>query len=171
MSRVKQTALALSVLFSLEFLFLGLFPNGTFAWTNQSVLPPLKAASHTDAGVVKLDSPARTDGASVLESYGEVTPALRRFFSRNRNRGSLPPELHRRSAFFQVHSSSQSVSLSFQICAHSLILPRSRSKRPFTPAMTKTSPVVVLDYFSLRRLSYEYSSKDSCSRRFFRGFC
>ena len=74
MSRVKQTALALSVLFSLEFLFLGLCPNRTFVWTKQSVPPPLKAASHTDAGVVKFDSPARTDGASVLESYGEVSP-------------------------------------------------------------------------------------------------
>ena len=48
MSRVKKTALALSVLFSLEFLFLGLFPNGTFSWTNQYVPPLLKAASHTD---------------------------------------------------------------------------------------------------------------------------
>ena len=74
MSRVKKTALGLSVLFSLEFLFLGLFPNRTFAWTNQYVPPPLKAASHTYAGIVKLNSPAKTDGASVLESYGEVTP-------------------------------------------------------------------------------------------------
>ena len=74
MSRVNKTALALSVLFSLEFLFLGLFPNGTFVWANQYVSPLLEAASHTDAGVVKLDSPAKTDGASVLEGYGEVTP-------------------------------------------------------------------------------------------------
>jgi hypothetical protein len=83
MSRDKKTALALSVLFSLEFLFLGLFPNGTFAWTNQYVPPLLKAASHMDAGVVKLDSPAKTDGASVLESYGEVTPRSGGFLAAN----------------------------------------------------------------------------------------
>ena len=137
MSRVKKTALALSAWFSLELLFLGLFPNGTFARTNQYVPPLLRVASHTDAGVVKLVSPAKTDGAPVLESYGEVTPGSGEFFSRKRNCGSLPPELHRRSAFFQVHSSSQSVTLSLQICAHSLILSRFLPKRSFTPAMTK----------------------------------
>ena len=82
MSRVKKTALPLSVLFSLEFLFLGLFANETFSWTNQYVPPLLKAASR-NAGIVKLDSPAKTDGASVLESYGEVTPRSGGFLAAN----------------------------------------------------------------------------------------
>jgi hypothetical protein len=73
MSRVKKTALALSVLFSLEFLFLGLFTNGTFSSSIQHVLPLLKVASHTDAGAVTLDSPAKPDGGFVLERYGELT--------------------------------------------------------------------------------------------------
>ena len=83
MSRVKNTALALSAWFSLEFFFLGLFPNGTFARTNQYVSPLLRVASHTYAGVVKLVSPAKTDGAPVLESYGEVTPRSGSFLAAN----------------------------------------------------------------------------------------
>lgn len=83
MSRVKNTALALSAWFSLEVLFLGLFPNGTFAWTSPYVPPLLKAALYTDAGVVKLVSPAQTDGAPVLESYGEVTPGSGSFLAAN----------------------------------------------------------------------------------------
>jgi len=74
MSRVKKTALALSVLFSLEFLFLGLFTNGTFSSTNQYVPSLLKVALHADASAVKLDSPAKTDAGFVLERYGELTP-------------------------------------------------------------------------------------------------
>jgi hypothetical protein len=80
MSRVKNTALALSVLFSLEFLFLGLFTNGT-SWTNQYVPPLLKRALHTDASAVKSDSPAKTDGGFVLERYGELTPCLGDFLA------------------------------------------------------------------------------------------
>jgi hypothetical protein len=71
MSRFKKTAWALAVLFSLEFLSLGLFINGTFSWTNQYVPHLLKAASHTNASVVKLDSPAKSDGRFVLQSYVE----------------------------------------------------------------------------------------------------
>jgi hypothetical protein len=74
MSRVKKKLAALAVLFSLEFLFLGLFTNGTFSWTRQYIPPLLKEALHTDASVVKLDSPAQTDGGFVFERYGEVTP-------------------------------------------------------------------------------------------------
>ena len=81
MSRVKKTALALSVLFSLEFLSLGLFTNGTFSWTRQYIPPLLKEALHTDAGVVKLDSPAQTDGGFVFERYGEVTPRTGEFLA------------------------------------------------------------------------------------------
>ena len=80
MSRVKKTALALSVLFSLEFFFLGLFTNGT-SWTNQYVPPLLKMALHTDASAVKLDSPAKTDGGFVFERYGEVTPRSGEFLA------------------------------------------------------------------------------------------
>ncbi|HSE86397.1 MAG TPA: hypothetical protein VLJ79_09270 [Candidatus Binatia bacterium] len=83
MSRVKKTALALSVLFSLEFLFLGLFADGTFSWTNQYVSPRL----HTDAGGVKLDSPTKTDGGFVLERDGELTPRSGGFLAAKENVG------------------------------------------------------------------------------------
>ena len=81
MSRVKKKLAALAVLFSLEFLFLGLFTNGTFSWTRQYIPPLLKEALHTDAGVVKLDSPAQTDGGFVLERYSEVTPRSGEFLA------------------------------------------------------------------------------------------
>ena len=81
MSRVKKKFAALAVLFSLEFLFLGLFTNGTFSWTRQYIPPLLKEALHTDAGVVKLDSPAKTDGGFVFERYGEVTPRSGEFLA------------------------------------------------------------------------------------------
>lgn len=85
MSRVKKTALALSVLFSLEFLSLSLFTNGTFSWTNQYVTPLLKAAAHTDARAVRLDSPAKTDGRFVLERYSESTPRSGSFLTAKEN--------------------------------------------------------------------------------------
>src|SRR5437867_4139901 len=85
MSRVKKTALALSVLFSLEFLSLGFFANGTFPWSTQHVLPLLKVASHTDAGAVTLDSPAKTDGRFVLERYSESTPRSGSFLTAKEN--------------------------------------------------------------------------------------
>jgi hypothetical protein len=81
MSRVKKKLAALAVLFSLEFLFLGLFTNGTFSWTRQYIPPLLKEALHTDAGVVKLDSPAQTDGGFVFERYGELTPRSGEFLA------------------------------------------------------------------------------------------
>jgi hypothetical protein len=56
-----------------EFLFLGLFTNGTFSWTGQYVPILIKEALHTDAGGVKLDSPAKPDGGCVIERYGELT--------------------------------------------------------------------------------------------------
>jgi hypothetical protein len=83
MARVKKTALALSAWFSLEVLFLGLFPNGTFDWTNLYVPSLLKAAYHTDAGIGELVSPAKTDGASGFENYGEVTPGSGGFLAAN----------------------------------------------------------------------------------------
>ena len=87
MSRVKKTALALSVLFSLEFLFLGLFTDRTFSWANQYVSPLLKEFLHTDAGVVTLDSPTKTDGGFVLERYGELTPRSGGFLAAKENVG------------------------------------------------------------------------------------
>ena len=66
--------MALAVLFSLEFLSLGLFTNGTFSWTDQYVPPLLKAVSHTDAGVVKLDSRRNLMALSFLRGIGELTP-------------------------------------------------------------------------------------------------
>jgi hypothetical protein len=74
MSRVNNKLVALAVLFSLEFLSLGLFTNGTFSWTNQYVSPLLKAVSYADASAVKLVSPAKTDGHFRFESSGQPTP-------------------------------------------------------------------------------------------------
>jgi hypothetical protein len=85
MSRVKKKLSALSVLFGLEFLSLGFLTNGTFSWSTQYVPPLLKAASHTHARAVKLDSPAKTDGRFVLERYGEPTPRSRVFLTAKEN--------------------------------------------------------------------------------------
>jgi hypothetical protein len=74
MTRVKKKLAALTVLFGLEFLSLGLFTNGTFSRTNQYVSPLLKAASQTDASSAKLSSPAKTHDGFVLNSYGEPAP-------------------------------------------------------------------------------------------------
>jgi hypothetical protein len=87
MFRVKKQLFALSVLFSLEFLTLGFFANGTFSWRTQHVLPLLKVASHTDAGAVTLDSPAKTDGGFLLERYGELTPRSGGFLAAKPNVG------------------------------------------------------------------------------------
>jgi hypothetical protein len=70
MSRVKKKLAALAVLFTLEFLSLGLCTNGSFSWSNQYIL----AATQTDATTVKLGSPAETDDVFVFGSYGEPTP-------------------------------------------------------------------------------------------------
>jgi hypothetical protein len=87
MSHVKKTALALSALFSLEFVFLGLFPNGTFSWTKQYVPPLLKAASHTDASAGKLASAAKSDGGFILESSDEPIPSSGVFLTAKENVG------------------------------------------------------------------------------------
>ena len=81
MSRVKKKTLALSVLFSLEFLSLGLFTNGTFSWTNQYVPPLLKAASHTDASVVKQYSSAESGSRVDLKTYDQPTPRSEKFLT------------------------------------------------------------------------------------------
>ena len=86
MSRVKKKLSVLSVLFSLEFLSLGFFTNGTFPWSTH--VPPLvKAASHTHARAVKLDSPAKTDGRFALERYSEHTPRSGVFLTTKENAG------------------------------------------------------------------------------------
>ena len=147
MSRVKKTALALAVLFSLEFLSLGLFTNGTFSWTDQYVPPLLKAASHTDARAVKLDSPAKPDGRFILERHRELTPRSGGFLITKENTEVFLQSFIVSAAFFQDHSSSQSVSLHFQIRSRYLIFLRSRPKRRFTPAMKNHPLLVVLDIF------------------------
>ena len=70
MSRVKKKLAALTVLFTLEFLSLGLCTNGSFSGSNQYIL----AATQTDATTVKLGSPAKTDDVFVSGSYGGPTP-------------------------------------------------------------------------------------------------
>ena len=87
MSSVKKTALALSVLLSLEFLFLGLFTNGTFSWTNQYVPPLLKAISHAHARAAKLDSLVKPDSRFVLETSGEPIPLSGVFLTARENVG------------------------------------------------------------------------------------
>ena len=79
MSRVTKKLAALAVLFSLEFLSLGLFANGTSFWADQYIPRLLKAVSHTDARTVALGSRTKTDGGLVLGSYGEPTPESRVF--------------------------------------------------------------------------------------------
>ena len=85
MSPVKKKLSVLSVLFSLEFLSLGFFTNGTFSWSTHYVPPLLKTASHTHARAVKLDSPAKTDGRFVLERYSEPTPRSGVFLTAREN--------------------------------------------------------------------------------------
>jgi hypothetical protein len=83
MSRVKKNFVALTVLFSLEFFSLGLFTNRIFSWTNQYV----PVAAHTDAGALKLVSPAKTDGGFILKSYGEPTPQSEAFLTATQKPG------------------------------------------------------------------------------------
>jgi hypothetical protein len=87
MSRVKKKLSVLSVLFSLEFLSLGFFTNGTFSWSTHYVPPLVKAASHTHARAVKLDSPAKTDGRFALERYTDHTPRSGVFLTTKENAG------------------------------------------------------------------------------------
>jgi len=87
MPRVKKNLSLLSVLFSLELLSPGFLTNRTFSWSTQHVPPLLKAASHTHARAVKLDSPAETDGGFVLERYGEPTPRSGGFLTAKENWG------------------------------------------------------------------------------------
>ena len=85
MSRVNKKIAALAVLFSLEFLPLGLFTNGSFSWSNQYIPPLLEGASRTEVQVVKLA--AKTNGGFVLESYGEPTPQSGVFLAAKENSG------------------------------------------------------------------------------------
>ena len=102
MSRLKNKLAALSVLFSLEFLSLCLFTNGTFSWTRQYVPPLLKEALHTDASAVKLDSPAKTDGGFILESSGEPIPSSGVFLTAKENVGISHRSFVVSPLFFQI---------------------------------------------------------------------
>ena len=150
MSRVKKTALALSVLFSLEFLSLGLFTNGTFSWTSQYVPPLLKAASHAHPRAAKLDSPAKPDSRFVLESSGEPIPSSGVFLTAKENVGNFPPKICRQSIFSQEHSGSQSVSLHFQIRSYSLIF-SPLFGASFHSSDKKSSALIVLEFFLKER--------------------
>src|SRR5262249_61359275 len=77
MSRVKKKLAALAVLFTLEFLSLGLCTNGSFSYSNQYIL----ATTQTDATTVKLASPAKTDDVFVSGSNGEPTSRSRTFLT------------------------------------------------------------------------------------------
>jgi hypothetical protein len=74
MPRANKKLAALAALFSLEFLSVGLFTNGTFPWSYQYIQPLLKASSPTDVRTVKLT--AKTSGGLVLERYGESTSRI-----------------------------------------------------------------------------------------------
>ena len=87
MSRVKKTALALAVLFSLEFLSLGFFTNGTFSRGIHYVPPLLKAISHAHARAAKLDSLVKPDSRFVLKSSGEPIPLSGVFLTARENVG------------------------------------------------------------------------------------
>ena len=82
MSRVNKKIAALAVLFGLEFLFVGLFTNGTVSRTNQYIPPPPKDVLHTDVRVT-----AKTNGGFVLESYGEPIPQSEVFLTAKENSG------------------------------------------------------------------------------------
>jgi hypothetical protein len=97
MSRVKKTALCLSVFFSLGFLSLGLFTSRPLFWANQHI-----PAVHADAGVVQLASPAKTDGGVVLESYGEPTTRSAVFPIATENSGIFIRSLVVRPLFFRI---------------------------------------------------------------------
>lgn len=85
MSRMNKKIAALAVLFSVEFLGLGLSTNGTFFWTHQYFPPLLEAASHTDFRIVELC--AKTDDGFVLENYGEPTRQSEVFLTVKENLG------------------------------------------------------------------------------------
>ena len=89
--------------------------------------------------------------AFVLETSGETIPLSGVFLTARENVGISHRRFVVSPLFFKSHSGSQTVSLYFQICSQSLILSRS-SERRFTPAMKNHQLLVVLDYFSLRRL-------------------
>ena len=121
MSRAKKQLVALSALFALEFLSLGFFTKGTFSRDTHYVPRLPKATLYAHARAAKLDSPAKADDGFVLESSGEPTPSSGVFLTAKGKRRNLAPKLCRQSTFFPDHSSSQSVSLHFQIRSHSLI--------------------------------------------------
>lgn len=83
MSRAMKKLSALSVLFSLEFLSLGFFSNGTFARSTQYV-PPRLVASETDVKTAKLKSLSQSD-TSLFKGYGELTPGSGSFLIAKEN--------------------------------------------------------------------------------------
>jgi hypothetical protein len=87
MSRVNKKIAALAVLFSLEFLSLGLFTNGIFSWTNQHVPPLLKGASDINVTAAKFDSLVKADSRFALKASDELTPRPESFLTAKENAG------------------------------------------------------------------------------------
>ena len=102
MSRVKKKLVALSALFALEFLSLGFFTNGTFSWATHYVPRLLKATLYAHGRAAKLDSPARADGAFVLESSGEPIPSSGVFLTTKENVGISHRSFVVSPLFFQI---------------------------------------------------------------------
>ena len=100
MSRVNKKIAALAVLFSLEFLSLGLFTNGTFSWTDQHIPPRQNNAPHSDVWVVNLA--AKTTDGFVDEGYGEPTPQSEVFFTAKENLGIAVPRFVVSPLFFRI---------------------------------------------------------------------
>lgn len=101
MSRVKKKFAALAVLLSLEFLSVGLCTNG-FSWANRSIPPLLQVPPYIDAGLVKLDSPAKTDGSFGLESQAEPTPRSGVFLTAEENPGNSVQSFLVSPSFFRI---------------------------------------------------------------------
>ena len=100
MSRVKKKLVALSALFALELVSVGFCTNGTFSWATHYV--PRKATSYAHGRAAKLDSPARADGAFVLESSGEPIPSSGVFLTTKENVGISYRSFVVSPLFFQI---------------------------------------------------------------------
>jgi hypothetical protein len=101
MSRFKKTVTVSAVLI-LEFLSLSLFTNRIVSSAKAYVPPLLHTPSHTEARVARLDSPAKTDGGFVFESYGEPTPRSGVFLNAEENREISVRSFLVRPLFFSI---------------------------------------------------------------------
>jgi hypothetical protein len=98
MSRTKKILFVVSMLFSAESICLPFLTYGTASWTIRHNPPLLKAASHRNTNTFKLESPAKTEGRSVLEISDEPTPRSVEFLTAN-----AKPEYRFRSSMAAPH--------------------------------------------------------------------